>query len=153
MMVTVVISHFEFLGIETPNLYASYFHKGSLAVHFVFLMSGFGLTYKYQTTHTPCMERTWTLWRGYKFGMRKMQKLYKWYVLSLLLMLPSTLLILWHTQGITAIPNTCAKFMVSAYLTSKCLKYVEHKLYLQQSVLVFVHPTPSLCAVSLARTP
>lgn len=116
MMVTVVISHFEFLGIETPNLYASYFHNGSLAVHFFFLMSGFGLTYKYQTTHTPCMERTWTLWRGYKFGMRKMQKLYKWYVLSLLLMLPSTLLILWHTQGITAIPNTCAKLMISLTL-------------------------------------
>lgn len=45
--------------------------------------------------------------------MRKLQKLYRWYVLSMLIMLPTTLLTLWNDKGIMAIPNIIAKFALS----------------------------------------
>ena len=48
--------------------------------------------------------------------MRKLQKLYRWYVLSMLIMLPTTLLTLWNDKGIMAIPNIIAKFALSLTL-------------------------------------
>lgn len=48
--------------------------------------------------------------------MRKLQKLYRWYVLSMLIMVPTTLLTLWNDKGIMAIPNIIAKFALSLTL-------------------------------------
>lgn len=77
--------------------------------------------------------------------MRKLQKLYRWYVLSMLIMLPTTLLTLWNDKGIMAIPNIIAKFALSPPLQT--IPSMSNFSYIQNGVGWFLSALLVLYAV------
>src|SRR5574344_1068663 len=85
MLMIIVFSHFEFLsGGENPNIYDYFFHNPAMGVNFFFIMSGFGLAY---SSHNANICR-YNLFKGYKYAMQRMKKLYWLYVITMLVMFP-----------------------------------------------------------------
>ena len=95
MVITIAVSHLEFLGAaegEHANLYDFFFHNARMGVSFFFILSGFGLTYSflrkpYSEQH-EILSQHWSLLSGIKFAMNRVSRLYKWYLITMALFIP-----------------------------------------------------------------
>lgn len=87
MCCIIILSHFEFLGNSkiVGGGYIKYFHNATMAVDYFFMLSGFGICL---SRRRP--EKSWK--SKIKFAMNKIKKIYPAYIVSLVIMLPSTYL-------------------------------------------------------------
>ena len=89
-IITIVLSHFEFLGGGGggSNIYDRFFHNGSIGVVYFFVISGFGLSYKFN-----CEKDNRLIAYGVKqsitYGYSRVRKIYGLYIATILLMVPT----------------------------------------------------------------
>ncbi|WP_050612378.1 acyltransferase family protein [Ligilactobacillus agilis] len=98
MILTIVISHFEFFGngigtgelvSNVGNFYDYHFHNAGMGVAFFFIMSGFGLTYSaFIKNNMNLFTSKWTFSFGYRYAKKKMNKLWKWYIFTIIIGIP-----------------------------------------------------------------
>lgn len=80
MCLVVVIAHFGFLKSSSiGTIYENYFQRGSLAVDFFFILSGFGIYCSSQNVVVDCGIK-----KSLKYAISKIEKIYALYILSLI---------------------------------------------------------------------
>lgn len=90
MIFIIAFSHVYFLGgeDEVGRFLHVHVQNPSLPVEFFFVMSGFGLTYQSLIKGKVSIEGNYSLFKGIRFGINRMQKLYWLYVVTMAAMLP-----------------------------------------------------------------
>lgn len=91
-----------------------YFYNGNLAVIFFFMLSGFGLAYKSAKCHENSDYEKWSFIKEYKYVFTKMNTIYFWYILFILISLPWQFwdLLAWHNMSY-AIAGTLATIVIT----------------------------------------
>ena len=96
MIINIVFTHFYFLGgsDSVGKFIHTHIQNPSLPVEFFFVMSGFGLTYRSLMKRKNAIDGKFSLYKGLKYGIERMKKLYWLYVLTMATMIPLT--VLWN---------------------------------------------------------
>ena len=93
MIITIFLYHFEFIGVGTRNFYDLHFHNAGMGVDYFFILSGFGLTYSSIRRCEEASNDVYSIVEAYKFAQNKIKKIWKWYIVSLIIMIiPSFIL-------------------------------------------------------------
>ena len=88
-IITIVLSHFTFLNDYFDSF--AIFANGQFGVLFFFMISGFGLTLKNQTTNSTLLNSKVTLKSSIQFGTKRVSKIYLLYIVTMLLVVPLTI--------------------------------------------------------------
>lgn len=120
MIIAIVISHFEFLN---SKFYLAHFHNTGVAVSFFFMLSGFGLTYSLNHNDkkkASILDEHWTLRKCYQYARNKMGKLWRWYLLTMIVMIPYSFIetLKNHSLFITTALTAFKAFISYFYLQS-----------------------------------
>ena len=91
MIITIFLYHFEFMGVGVRNYYDLHLHNAGVGVDYFFILSGFGLTYSYITRCKEDSNDVYTITGAYKFAKNRTKNIWKWYIVSLVVMIGPSL--------------------------------------------------------------
>lgn len=92
MLLTIIVSHFEFLGnLDGTSIYDYCFHNPYMGVNYFFMLSGFGLTFAFFKRGSFSIEHL-NLFNAARFAMKKVAKSIPIYAITMLVMAPNQLL-------------------------------------------------------------
>lgn len=88
MMVTIILSHFFLIKDGYATFFDVHLYNADIAVSFFFIMSGFGLTYSTIIKRDSRTEEKYSLLSGLCYAYKRVNKLYFWYLIGLILSVP-----------------------------------------------------------------
>lgn len=115
MIIIIAFTHFYFWGGNdgVGNFIHTHIQNPSLPVEFFFVMSGFGLTYRFLAKGKMAIESDFSILKGLRFGIQRMKKLYWLYVLTMASMIPLTTL--WNNWDINDWTMSGIQTMISFF--------------------------------------